>query len=502
MSIQFVLIDVATKQECFSSTNIQEVNERANALKAKGTKTQIKRMQSQQMDNAVWISREAERLRSGHYEPLPQSWVDAPWFDKVPETKLHFAHVASDGQRIAYTPNAEAGFADKHLVLAPNRYLANFFGKHLRPDEISRLSNAFTARKFSITIEDTPEAFTFSYEQKHLKNMSSSAESCMGYPASHFHMKHHPAVAYAAGDLAIAYIRDPQNTSVILARTVVWPAKKLGSRPYGTDERMRDIIRALLEQDGYTVNHNLQGARIAAIPAAHTGRDKPTPNKGYVFYTVPYIDGGCNLKWGEGNDHFVLTESTAGAVAQGTSTCGYLSVRRPLRAGEINCDNCSTPTTEYNQVHGTISNQYRWCPNCTTQHAFRCEITETWRQNGLPQDDVMVQATPEIRRVVGWIDSANVAECYRTGEFFDTRIFGPLVRVRNAAGEIEEICSAFRVAEDQDEPVQTRRRSRPSREIGDAVAELAGAVRSPNFPSGDWIIEPTVLRAFTPRGTN
>jgi hypothetical protein len=451
MAIEFILIDVATKAQCFSSANITEVNAQAAVLKAQGKKVQIKRMQV--AADTEWHQREIAKFKTGTYKPLPKLWTEQKWFTSNPETEFHFAHIATDGERVAYTPDAKFGVEDKRLVLTPSRYLAKYFSKVLRSEQISDLANAFTADGFSLEIEATEEAFEFAYNQKGLRNVSSSAESCMGYDAKHFGIQIHPASVYAAGDLAIAFIRDPQNTEKVIARCVVWPEKRLANRCYGTNEKAREALSSKLRNLGYTMNANLTGARIkVVVPVFEDKYNTPSPaGQGYYYVVSPYIDGASiYLTWNEKDDGatFILDDGRKIYCGVGSNTCGYARVKARLRNGEVYCDECGAPTANARSILLRNSSRPRLaCESCAPRIAFNCCVTQTWRSNDFAHDTILLG---DNRQEIGWIDSEFVAECYRTGEFFDTRVFGPLVRVVNKHGEIEEICGLFRSPEDTD----------------------------------------------------
>src|SRR5262245_40108071 len=72
-----------------------------------------------------WRERERQRFAKGEYKPV--LWVNEPWWQEVPD---HFVHIAvNDKTRIAYTPDAEKGAADRQTSTLPGKYLTQFFGK-------------------------------------------------------------------------------------------------------------------------------------------------------------------------------------------------------------------------------------------------------------------------------------------------------------------------------------------------------------------------------------
>jgi len=446
--IEFSLIEVGTQNVCYVSTNIAEVNQYAQDLKAQGKKTRIVRKQI--VDPSAWHAREKAKFESGEYKPLPKEWTESDWWNKESATEFHFAHVATDGERVAYTPDNEFGAQDRRYVLAPSRYLAKFFTKHLTSDRIAVLANLFTTGQYKLEIGMTEADFTFAYVQKGLRNVSSSSESCMGYSADYFHMKDHPATAYAAGDLGIAFLRDPGDSTKVVARAVVWPEKKKASRCYGVDEKTRGALDALLRAEGYEINAYFEGARIKAIYPMFLNRaDPPHCDPGYAIFLMPYVDGrGIYIYPNPDDDNTFLLGTDSGgkrgALGLAGSTCGWVQCRRPLRKGEIHCEKCGSPTSE--AAHVLVNNRRgrrttpMWCPSCRSVHAFQCGMTSEWASFDIPHDEVL---TSPDTRVIAMIEIPEVEECYRTGEFFSIPTFGPLVTVRNENGGTENICPAF-----------------------------------------------------------
>jgi hypothetical protein len=458
MTVEFELREIETQTVCFTSTNIAEINQRAAEMKKAGKKVRVVK-KAIARDSSEWHLREKERLVNGRYKPLPASWREAAWFTKSDATKHHYAHTSKSGEGVAYTPHDEYGFTDQQTVLTPSRYLAKFFSSVLRPEEISRLANGFTDEKYQVEFSSTAEMFSDIFQRPHMRNPSSGADSCMGYPPSHFRMKIHPAVAYAAGDLQIAFIRDPENRERIVARAIVWPENKVMNRCYGYDERMRDILYKKLVNFGFNAHGSFEGAKLQILPAPEAARHHGL-RSGYEAYAMPYIDGEYScVRWSNDNQHFLMTsggrKGRGDEIYGAQNTCGFITIPRRLRPGEFRCDSCSHITGAVSTVVVNGAGNQSWCSACTPR-AFRCGITETTRFD-FPNDAVLVAVNPT-RHVTGWIDSDNVAECHRTGEFFDVRVFGPLVHVTNAAGQNELICSAFRLPEDVDYVHPARRR--------------------------------------------
>ena len=103
--------------------------------------------------------------------------------------------------------------------------------------------------------------------------------------------------AYAGPDLAVAYLK---VDGVIIARTLVWPAKKVHSRLYG-DATHLDVAlkKAGYKQSGYYAQRGIasepsfDGARMTKWPRGGT-RYSDTDANIFNNYFVPCMEHGCN----------------------------------------------------------------------------------------------------------------------------------------------------------------------------------------------------------------
>jgi hypothetical protein len=200
-----------------------------------------------------WREREAHRQASGRRQ-LP---VWEGQLILTDQTRDHYVHASrrSPGM-LAYTQSEEKGMRDLHTLIRPGRYLQRFYGHILSPNEINRLASlqmglagaaqaprrpgALDLGACELRVAESPEDIAWVYEH--------GPGSCMrGYERDE-----HPCRAYGAGDLAIAYLRIPEGTErrtpegsmPVVARSVVWPARKLFSRIYPTSSGWYD--------DGFT----------------------------------------------------------------------------------------------------------------------------------------------------------------------------------------------------------------------------------------------------------
>lgn len=350
--------------------------------------------------NDSWRVREANRFDSGEYRPLPAIISNADWFVNSEADKNHFAHRAnSDPAKVAFTESAEKGMDDRQTVIPINRYLARYFGDKLRSEEIAKLSALYTSPEYALTIGNDAESFRFAYSRQDVKSESSFYSSCMRYAASDFGTPCHPAEAYAAGDLAIAYITSPDDSEKVLARAVIWPEKMQFVRVYGVDETIRVALVDILESRGYERADDWRGARIRAIEF---------DNK----LVVPYIDGDItSLEYDDDDD--VMTVSRHGNV-DGSSTRGWAH----STSGRVTCEHCGDRVCEDDTRH--VGNEL-WCDSCVSDSAIYCEYNEEYFPDSDSFSTVQSRHGEQL-----WHDTAvnrHSFYCDRTEERYDNSYF-------------------------------------------------------------------------------
>lgn len=344
--------------------------------------------------NDSWRIREANRFDSGAYKPLPAIIMQAEWFINSEADKNHFAHRAnSDSAKIAYTESAEKGMDDRQTVIPINRYLARYF--KLRSEEIAKLSALYTSPEYALMIGNDAQAFQFAYSGQDVSSESSLHLSCMRHPAHYFGTPCHPAEAYAAGDLAIAYITCPDDSAKVLARAVIWPEKMQFVRVYGVDETIRVALVDMLESRGYERADDWRGARIRAIEFDNR-------------LVVPYIDGDItSLEYDDDDD--VMTVSRHGSV-DGSSTRGWTH----SNSGRGSCQNCGERVCEDDTRH--VGSEI-WCDDCFSDNAVFCEYNEEY----YPDSDSFYTVQSRHGEQL-WHDSAvsrHAFYCDRTEERYD-----------------------------------------------------------------------------------
>lgn len=296
-----------------------------------------------------WKEREAARFRDGTYYPCP--WDSEPWWHGSGPDKEHFAHVAIEkSSMVAFTKDEEAGMADRQKRMSPGGYLTEYFGDVLTGQQIRAWSAEFS-------IQFDPAQLKFAKSAEEISHVyQNGPDSCMSAGIHKYSSnKKHPSVAYAGPDLAVAYLEDNDR---ILARSVVWPEKKIYVRFYGDVER----LRAALERQGYKQG-DLSGARMARIPFVVEGKSKR-----FVF---PYLDRN-NFVTDDG-EYLVVDDETQAMSARGTS--GYCYDDRPT------CTVCKTKSRgmksylKYDEAFGERVNSA--CESCLLKAGYTAVDPDT-----------------------------------------------------------------------------------------------------------------------------
>lgn len=384
---------------------------------------------------STWITRETERMASGDYIALP--WAGQGWFDRAHDQLRHFAHVSKQNpKKITYTEDATKGAADRQSSpMNVGRYFERFRAEYyLDAPRIAELAAEYGFKygedEIKLEIAMTPDEIEAAYTSGEQKDDGHySPASCMSFGPEAYEGKCHPVRAYGAGDLGIAFIRDPDDKDHITARCLVWPAKKTYGRFYGSSYRLRAMLhKAGYETDGYDEGqgNGFNGARMLLIP----DRD------GII---LPYLDGpaqvyveGKYVIIGSGQRGSTLTAGSTDGVVQTNQycedsedrgTCAHCGRREDLDDmstvnGSLWCDRCVANDSSYcehceeNTTEGTVTvivsasgTEQEWCSDCRGDGAtFTCAHDDNVYGSDL-QSDVE-------------IDEGSVAECNADQYFY------------------------------------------------------------------------------------
>lgn len=297
-----------------------------------------------------WHDRERARFADGSY--LPVAWSDnGQWqtYHQHPgyvsaQVMTHFAHCSTKHpDKIAYTESHAKGVEDKQNLMKPGKYLQAHFGGIFNMQDIRRM-----ATQHIVKYLPPPELHFADSADEIEKVYLNGPESCMSHNLGDYNSDEHPVRAYAAGDLAVAYLGSLDEDDSINARAIVWPEKKRYCRIYGYDELMKTRLEAL----GYRYD-SLEGAKMARIPQGNGG------------FLMPYLDSIGRLK--DCKTHLIITRD---GNIDGCPTNGLTGDNM------FTCESCGddNPEDDANFDH----NGYRYCESCWSESGFYCEYNRRY----------------------------------------------------------------------------------------------------------------------------
>lgn len=348
----------------------------AEARKDIDPKTEIVTFIASDDENETWIQRERDRFYEGTYLPVP--WLEdcgVYWYrsyDRSPLLLLYpHLSVKSPGL-IAYTQSPEHGYLDRQTPIKPGRFLEQFhkddYTAEQIADFIARCGPDSTGFKLATSEKDIVALYS-------IKN-NSAIQSCMQSKRSPEYSwqrpfergyRPHPCAVYGDSDLAVAYLGEiPHN---VLSRCVVWPRRKLWSRIYGNQAKMRHALTLA----GYTQGWP-EGARVRAL---HNGQD----------IIMPYIDGIDDADYdSEDRNWIILGDGDIGTQ----HTTGYGSSRDDESDDDDDdgenddldreCEHCGGAYSSGSQGSGYLNE--RWCDDCLDrrEHCAHCN-QDSWRHH-------------------------------------------------------------------------------------------------------------------------
>lgn len=291
-----------------------------------------------------WRQRQNARFADGTLKPLPATWDLEP-------IKDHFAHLAKDPTKIAFTENEELGAIDRVTVLSPGRYLSRFY-----PD----VDDAH--RRTLIALIDPCGEIHFARTREEIARVyKTGPESCMDGEHDFDELPCWPTEPYAGGDLAVAYTVN--NRGRIQARAVCWPDKKQFGRVYGDVQRLKAALLSEGFEEIRSCGKRFDGARLLKIPVNNGDECNE--------FVMPYFD---DIEWiVDMGDHFITSSAKPAPdklVSKGGGTGGYMTLMKWCPKLE---DFYSV--SDFTFIHGV--NQ-EWGPTARHRHAFMCQATKTF----------------------------------------------------------------------------------------------------------------------------
>lgn len=326
-------------------------------------------------------------------------WHSQPWWVGLPG---HFAHISEeDPQQIAFFASEDHAKAWRITRMKPGKYLTRFFGEVLSKKSIAAMAEWW--RSGTKPVNGKGPALKFaSTPDEIVRVYANGPDSCM-YGDDCVRV-------YGAGDLAIAYFEDLDNSGVeeVAARCLCRPEKKVFGRCYGEDEDANFLI-SLLRKNGWQSIYEqptaFDGAKILAERDEH----------GWV---MPYMDHG-GVSWSDDQSHFVMSRAYD---FECDSTCGYIEI------DEFQCEECGTSMREgdsytaYSHWDDHPVGEMRVCCSCY-EGGTGCSFTnEVYLNSGVAQ--VVIMGRGGIRSLAdaarGWA-LANAFHCEYNDNWYRLR---------------------------------------------------------------------------------
>lgn len=309
-------------------------------------------------------------------------WVNESFWTRHADRHAdHFVHLSNQNPPLlAYTMDATKGCRDIQTPIKAGRYLAKYFSDVLTAKQIAYMA-AWQANGSKPQGEAGEAEVQFATTQEEIVGAYvKGPTSCMD--GDNFDEDDSPVRVYAAGDLAIAYLEgeppnQPDNT--VIARCLVWPAKKVMGRVYPTqgnferdgwrndEEHMAAhyALESKLKEMGYESVYeggSFSGAKLLSIRV-------------HGNYVMPYLDNDYGVD--DDGYHFIMREE-----GEGEYTCqetgGYRGGEREDRY-EYTCENCNEGNNDGTSAVRTRSGLTdEWCEYCTSNHAFYCTGDEQY----------------------------------------------------------------------------------------------------------------------------
>lgn len=231
-----------------------------------------------------WRIKMRKRIEQGAWEPAP--WTTQPWAQDFTD---HFAHISREDQsQIAYFPSEVYGLRGIPLRMKPGKYLQKYYGSKLTAEQIQLWAAKLRAKDLGLRFARTAKEIENVY-----KGTGHGTQACMSHGKDHFHATRsvniHPTAVYA-GALEVAFL---EQQGAQLARTLVWPERKIFSRLYGDTRALQAALEAAGYHQDLLTGAPLIGVSLNKYMAESEGYETgDTPEN--IFLACPYVD---HIKW-------------------------------------------------------------------------------------------------------------------------------------------------------------------------------------------------------------
>ena len=263
--------------------------------------------------------------------------------------------------------------ANREITMKPGKYLQKFYSEAMTPRQVAFLAEYWTTGERPQMKVDLGFAST---EEEILAVYSNGPRSCMLGKIG-------PA-AYAAGDLAIAYVRDP-DTEKYIGRALCWPDRKIYGRIYPNPDNWRDDGFSS-EQEARdlvsTFTNKLRELGYRSIQEVPTGFDGARMRFDYhpsnrQMVRMPYLDNGLALEFGSDREFRLKMSGPIRAASQ----TGYMMIVESecafCKVSSISSHDEPDFRRNYHEYqYGLNDNsQNKACSSCLEEHTQLCSFT-------------------------------------------------------------------------------------------------------------------------------
>jgi hypothetical protein len=308
-------------------------------------------------------------------------WESEPWWTQHLATYRN-AHLYWQVRRsennpalLAYYQDSDKANRDVWTQIKPGRYLTRFLDHDLSPKQIKYWAE-WQAKGVQPVDGDEPALvvlFATTPDDIEAAYINGPA-SCMSSAANCYSSSGHPVRVYGAGDLAIAYLPDPDLAAgenalnpghCVIARAICWPERKVFGRVYpavdedGHAEDLRTALHAL----GYHSSHDYTGKGLDGARMLRIDED------GGV--TMPYLDNP-HQAFDDHGDYLILRYS---GEFDGTATDGVAHLTLEYK---YTCECCEEGFNESESLVYVRCNERGghnervWCEGCADSNTFIC----------------------------------------------------------------------------------------------------------------------------------
>jgi hypothetical protein len=325
------------------------------------------------------------------HESVPRArrviWDNDPRLQSHPE---HYLAVSENrSEMVSYYPNEYKFLLGKRTRCRPGRYLKQFYGDVLSDNEINKLADQQRLTSLQSGMEGNVEFGLARTESEIVWAYRTGPYSCM----RDFSESDHPCRVYAAGDLAIAYLKH-KHTGKVVARALCWPENHVYGRVYPTQDYW--------DSDGFESadEARLVSDMLVKELAAHEFSFDGTHGCGFdgaklqciekhSEFVMPYLDYGYRVS--RDGSHFIMDRS---GEYEADSTSGYIEPEDRVYAYCERCDNECDEDATYEVVtevdhRGRQARTENWCYSCAANHTW------VWRIDRISDDVECVEVDGE-----------------------------------------------------------------------------------------------------------